>query len=290
MDLRVLNYFVTVAKEKTITKAAAVLHLSQPTLSKQLKELEEELGAQLFIRGSREITLTEAGRYLLNRSKEILALVNTTTANLRQHEVIAGTITVGGGETQAFSSIAKIMDQLIRTYPEISLQLYSGNADDLKEKLDLGLLDFGLVIDPVDKRKYDALRLPMADRWGILVNEAHPLAEKKQIRPEDLLTERLLISNQSQVDNQLAEWLGGNLQDFTIIGTYNLLYNASLLVKEGMCVALCIDGIINTENSGLRFIPFEPALTAPINLIWKREQVFSAAGQVFLEKVRGVYR
>lgn len=283
MELRVLVYFLTVVREKTISKAAQVLHLSQPTLSKQLKELEEELGVTLFKRGNRSITLTEDGMYLANRSKEILSLVETTTTNLKVNEVISGEIAIGGGETQAFQYIATRIKQLQMAHPEIRFHLYSGNADDVLEKIDRGLLDFGLVIDPVEKQRYEYFRLPLVDRWGILVNQTHPLAKKSVVSPMDVQGLPLLISNQSFVDNQLAEWLGKNLEHFQIVGTYNLLYNASLLVKENIGCALCIDGILTTENSSLQFIPFSPALTATISIVWKKDQVFSNAAAAFLK-------
>ena len=286
MELRVLTYFLTVARERTISQAAKILHVSQPTLSKQLKELEEELGVQLFIRGNREITLTEDGVYLQNRGNEILALVTTTTENIQKNDVISGALAIGGGETQAFQWISPIVNELIKEYPDSSIHLYSGNADDVKEKIDKGLLDFGLVIDPVDKQKYDYLRLPLADHWGVLINENHPLASQPVITP-DLLTDfSLLVSNQSLVDNQLSEWLGGNLEHFHVAGTYNLLYNASLLVKESTLVALCIDGIINTKENGLTFVPCSPSLTASVNVIWKKKQVFSNVAKLFLEKLK----
>lgn len=286
MELRVLTYFLTVARERTISQAAKILHVSQPTLSKQLKELEEELGVQLFIRGNREIILTEDGVYLQNRGNEILSLVTTTTANLQKNEVISGDLSIGGGETQAFQWVSLISNELIKEYPDIIIHLYSGNADDVKERIDKGLLDFGLVIDPVDKQKYDSLRIPLADHWGILINENHSLATEPVIKPEQLNDQSLLISNQSLVDKQLAEWLGDNLEHFHVVGTYNLLYNASLLVKESELVALCIDGIINTKDSGLTFVPFSPPLTASVNIIWKKKQVFSNVAQLFLEKMK----
>lgn len=282
MELRVLVYFLTVVREKTISKAAQVLHLSQPTLSKQLKELEEELGVTLFKRGNRSITLTEDGLYLATRSKEILSLVETTTANLKMNDVISGEIAIGGGETQAFQYIATRIKQLQRVHPEIRFHLYSGNADDVLEKIDHGLLDFGLVIDPVEKQKYEYFRLPLVDRWGILVNQTHPLAKKSVVSPVDLEGLPLLISSQSFVDNQLAEWLGKNLEHFQIIGTYNLLYNASLLVKENIGCALCIDGLLAAEHSPLQFVPFSPPLTATISIVWKKNQVFSNAAAAFL--------
>ncbi|MBP2100395.1 LysR family transcriptional regulator [Enterococcus rivorum] len=285
MELRVLNYFLTVVREKTISQAAEVLHLSQPTLSKQLKELEEELGVTLFIRGNRFITLTEDGIYLANRGKEILSLVESTTTNLLQSNTVSGQISIGAGETRAFEFISKTLHELRNNYPEITLQLYSGNADDVLAKVDHGVLDFGLVIDPVEKQKYEYLRLPIVDRWGVLVNNSHPLAEKKVVQPEDIREIPLMISNQSLVDNQLSEWLGGNLDHFNIIGTYNLLYNASLLVSENITSLLCIDGIINTVDTNLTFVPFFPSLTATINIVWKKNQTFSNASKEFLKLI-----
>jgi len=286
MELRVLTYFLAVAREKTISKAAEVLNLSQPTLSKQLKELEDELGVTLFIRGNRAISLTEEGIYLMNRGKEILSLVEATTSNLTKNDVISGEITIGGGETSAFEFIGKLLEELREHHSEITIHLYSGNADDVLEKIDKGLLDFGLVIDPVEKQKYEYIRLPLFDSWGILVNKSHPLAEKPTVQPKDLLHTPLLISNQSLVDNQLSEWLGGNIEHFTIIGTYNLLYNASLLVKQGVASALCIDGIVNTADTSLTFIPFSPSLTANINIVWKKNQIFSNASKEFLRLLK----
>lgn len=282
MELRVLTYFLTVAREKTISKAAEVLHLSQPTLSKQLKELEEELGVTLFIRGNRMITLTEEGNYLANKGKEILALVDSTTANLVSDEIINGEISIGGGETQAFEIVAIHFQELRTKHPDIKVKLYSGNADDVLEKIDNGLLDFGLVIDPVEKQKYDYVRLPLSDHWGILVNNDHRLAAKQAITPEDLRNTPLLISAQSLVNNQLAEWLGESMDHLEIIGTYNLLYNASLLVKQNTASALCIDGIIATDNTNLSFVPFSPPLTAAVNIVWKKNQTFSNASKAFL--------
>lgn len=288
MDLRVINYFLTVAREKTISKAAEVLHLSQPALSKQLKELEEELGVTLFERGNRSITLTEAGFYLENRGKEILALVETTTTNLLKNEMISGEISIGGGETQAFDYVANYLYELREKHPDINVHLYSGNADDVLEKVDKGLLDFGLVIDPVEKQKYEYLRLPLADFWGILVNDSNPLQSLKKVTPNDIQHTPLLISNQSRVDNQLAEWFGGNLNNFNVIGTYNLLYNASLLVKKNLASALCIEGIINTADTNLTFIPFSPPLSATISIVWKKNQVFSNASSELLTLLKSI--
>lgn len=288
MELRVLTYFLAVAREKTISKAAEVLHLSQPTLSKQLKELEDELGVTLFTRGNRAITLTEDGIYLMNRGKEILSLVESTTTNLGKNEAISGEITIGGGETQAFEFVGRILHELRDHYPEVNLHLYSGNADDVLEKIDKGLVDFGLVIDPVEKQKYEYIRLPLIDSWGILVNTSHHLASQKTVQPEDIQHTPLLISNQSFVDNQLSEWFGGNIEHLNVVGTYNLLYNASLLAKKGVASVLCIDGIVNTSNTNLTFLPFFPPLTANINIVWKKDKSFSSASKEFLRLLKSV--
>ena len=286
MDFRVLNYFLTVAQEKTISKAAESLHLSQPTLSKQLKELEEELGVQLFTRGNREITLTEDGHYLVNRGKEILSLVDTTMTNLSSKETISGKIVIGGGETKAMQFIAESVRVLTEDYPDVKIHLYSGNADDVSEKLDKGILDFGIVIDPVEKKKYDYLRLPRTDQWGILFHKDHPYAKKEAILPEDLKSLSLFVSSQSLVDDQIGEWLGKNLDSQQIIGTYNLLYNASIMIKEGIGCALCIDGIINTQGTDLTFVPLKPNLEASLNIIWKKNAILSKAAAVFIKTVQ----
>ncbi|MBC2285397.1 LysR family transcriptional regulator [Listeria booriae] len=288
MELRVLNYFLTVAREKTISRAAEVLHLSQPTLSKQLKEFEEALGVKLFIRGNRFITLTEEGIYLANKGKEIVSLVESTTANLLNDSTISGQIAIGAGETRAFEFIGQLLRDLRIEHPDIHFQLHSGNADDVLEKIDHGLLDFGLVIDPIEKQKYGSLQLPLVDHWGILVHSSHPLVKNKSITPTDIEGIPLLVSSQSFVDKQLAEWLGKNSDSLDIVGTYNLLYNASLLVKENMVSALCIDGIINTANTDLTFIPFSPSLTVNVNIIWKKNQTFSNASNAFLRLIRDV--
>lgn len=285
MELRVLNYFVTVAREKNISRAANVLHLSQPTLSKQLKELEEELNTTLFIRGNREITLTEEGEYLRQRGEEILAMVFSTTSNIMSDEVIGGQLSIGSGETKGFSLIADVLNDLYQSHPTIHVDLYSGNADDITRRIDEGLLDFGIVIDPVQKNKYDFFRLPFEETWGVLLNRQHSLANKPYISPEDLVQIPLFVSNQRLVDNQILEWLGKN-KSLSIIGSYNLLFNASLLCEQPNLGVLCIDGIINTQESNLIFVPLKPTLHASINLIWKKDCILSNTSKLFLNKLR----
>lgn len=288
MEFRTLNYFLTVVQEKSISQAAKVLHISQPALSRQLKQLETELGTKLFNRGHREIHLTEEGTYLANRGKKILSLVDKTIKNITIETEVAGEITIGGGETKSMKLVAKIIDDLVERYPELKVNLYSGNADDVLEKLEQGLIDFGLVIDPVEKQKYAYKKLPAADQWGLLIRQDHFLASKKSIIPADLLDVPLYVSSQTYNNNKISEWFGGSLDSLHIIGTYNLLYNASLMVGQGVAGALCIAGIIDTANINLTFIPLQPELKSGINIIWKKEQKLSRAGEIFIKYLEKV--
>ncbi|EHS1286028.1 LysR family transcriptional regulator [Enterococcus faecium] len=289
MDIRILTYFLAVAREKNISRAAKSLHITQPTLSKQLKDLEEELGVTLFTRGSREIQLTDSGRYLYSKGKEILSLVEKTANNLTNDAIISGEIYIGGGETKAISFISDSLHSLIKGHPDIQFHLYSGNADDIIDKLDSGLLDFGLVIEPTNKQKYQSFRLPAQDRWGLLIHRNHPLAKQTVIHPQELKTVPLIISRQTSVDSQLAEWLGFSIDQLSIVGTYNLLYNASLMVDNGTFGALALDGIINTYGTEKIFIPLDPPLQASLNLIWKKDQPLSPAARKFLDVLTEKY-
>ena len=288
MELRVLRYFLAVAREENISAAAEYLHLTQPTLSRQLMDLEAELGKKLFIRGNRKITLTEDGVLLRKRAGEILDLVEKTESEFRsEDEAIAGEIRIGGGESDAMRLVARTARILRTRYPGIHYHLYSGNADDVGERLDKGLLDFGILIEPFDRKKYDSLRLPMADRWGVLMRRDSPLAAKEALVPEDLLDKPLLRSRQSKIQEGMRNWFGRDLEELNIVGSYNLLFNASLMVEEGVGYALCLDKLINTSgDSGLCFRPLAGQAPAGMDLVWKKYQVFSKAAERFLEVLR----
>lgn len=288
MDVRVLRYFIAVATQESISGAANYLHLSQPTLSRQLSDLEKELGTNLFIRGNRKISLTDEGAFLFEKAKEIVGLMDKTEANFNQpEEIISGEIYIGGGETEAMSIIAKTLKNVLIDHPNIKFHTYSGNADDITAKLDSGLLDFGIVIEPADKQKYNYLKLPAIDVWGVLMRKDDPLADKSYIQPKDLIDKPLITSRQTTGSNQIAGWFGQEIEDLNIIGTYNLLYNASLMVKEGIGYAMCIDKLINTSvDSALCFRPLNPKLEAGLNIIWKKHQVFSRAANKFLQQLR----
>jgi DNA-binding transcriptional LysR family regulator len=287
MELRVLRYFLTVADEESITGAAKTLHITQPTLSKQLMDLEKRLGQILFIRGNRKITLTKEGILLRKRAQEIIDLVDKAEAELRQtDEIINGDIYIGGGETDAMRLIAGTIKKLQENYPHIQYHLFSGNADDVTERLDKGLLDFGILIEPADIKKYDYLRLSATDTWGLLMRKDSLLAAKKVIRPEDLQDIPLLCSRQTLVKNEISGWLRQDYEKLNIVATYNLIYNASLMVEEKVGYALCLDKLVNTTGaSNLCFRPLYPALKSHLVIVWKKHQVFSKASEKFLEKL-----
>lgn len=288
MELRVLRYFLAVAKEESITSAAQSLNVTQPTLSKQLMELEDELGKKLFLRGNRKITLTEDGLFLHKRAQEIIDLTDKTTSDFNNDcDDIRGNVYIGGGETDAMRFIAKTAKELQKEYPHIHYHLFSGNADDVTERLDKGLLDFGILIEPANMEKYDYIKLPVNDVWGLLMKKDCELAQKKTICPEDLKGIPILTSRQTLVQNVISGWSGQDFQTFNIVATYNLVYNASLMVDEGFGYALCLDKLINTTgNSNLCFRPLEPRLEAHLNIVWKKYQVFSKATKKFLNKLQ----
>ena len=284
MELRVLRYFLAVAREETISAAAESVYVTQPTLSRQMMELEEELGKMLFLRGKRKITLTEEGMFLRKRAQEIVALVEKTESEFSAaEETISGTVIIGGGETDAMRLIARAAHKLQQAHPHVRYQLFSGNAEDVSEKLDKGLVDFGVFIEPADLSKYDFIRLPMKDTWGLLMRKDSLLASKQGIHPDDLPGLPLLCSKQSMVKNEISGWLGDRNEILQNTTVYNLLYNASLMVEEGMGYALCLDKIIHTSgDSPLCFRPLDPKLEVGLAVAWKKYQVFSKAAEKFL--------
>lgn len=291
MELRVLNYFLAIAREQSIVHAAEALHLSQPTLSTQIKNLEEELGKQLFIRGTRgtrKVTLTEEGMILKKRAEEILDLVSRTEQEITMNDdILVGDVYIGTGETDGIRLIAKAAHLLQSKYPGIHYHIFSGNADFVFEHLDKGLIDFGLIFGDLDLTKYNALDTPYFDTWGVLMRKDSELAEKDSITPKDLRSKPLILSQQEAQGGTLTQWLGRNPEKLNIIATYNLIFNASLLVDEGLGYAIGLDKIINTSgDSNLCFRPLEPQLKTKLNIIWKKYQMFSKPAGKFLEVLK----
>ena len=292
MEVRVLRYFLAVAREESISGAADSLHLTQPTLSRQLMDLEAELGRKLLIRGSRKVTLTEEGVLLRKRAEEILDLMEKTRSELCETDEadITGDIYIGGGETDAMRLIARTAKELQAAYPRIRYHLYSGNGEDVSERLDKGLLDLGILVEPFDMKKYDSIQLPATDIWGVLMRKDSPLAEKEYIQPEDLWELPLLTSRQTMAQKELMAWLGREHEELHIVSTYTLIYNASLMVEEGLGYALSLDKLINTTgDSALCFRPLRPKLEVGLDIVWKKYQVFSPATAKFLERLQAKF-
>lgn len=290
MELRVLNYFLAVAREQSIIRAAESLHLSQPTLSTQIRSMEEELGKQLLIRGtkgSRKVTLTEEGMILKKRAEEILNLVNKAKKEITLSDsVISGDVYIGAGETNIIRLLAKAAKKLQQTHPDIHYHISSGNAEFVLEQLDKGLIDFGLIFGDVDFDKYNAIKIPHKDTWGVIMRKDSELAHKESISPQDLYDKPLIISHQKNQGGEFNSWLNANIKQLNVVATYNLLFNASLLVDEGLGYAIGLDKIINTgENSNLCFRPLKPAIEANLSIIWKKYQVFSKAAEQFMLKM-----
>lgn len=293
MELRVLQYFLAVAREQSIIRAAESLHLSQPTLSTQIKNMEEELGRQLLIRGtkgSRKVTLTEEGMILRKRAEEILDLVKKTENEITlANDIVMGDIYIGTGETDAVRILAKAVKSLQNTCPGIRCHISSGNSTFVKERLDKGLLDFGIVFGAVDLTKYNALKIPAKDVWGVLMRKDSPLAAKETVTPKDLWDKPLILSQQEDKGGALTQWLKRQETDLNVVATYNLIFNASLLVDEGMGYAVCFDKIINTTgNSNLCFRPLAPKLEDEMNIIWKKYQIFSKPAERFIAELQKI--
>lgn len=291
MDVRVLRYFLTVAREASFSRAADALYMSQPTLSRQIRDLEEELGTTLFVRTNRNVTLTRDGMRLRRRAQEIVELMDRTREEFENlDEDISGDVCIGSGETHAMRALARVAIDVRREHPGVHYHLFSGNADDVTERLDRGLLDFGVVIDPADLHKYDFLRIPGSDSWGLLMPADHPLAAKEAVTPGDLDGVPLLVSRQSMVAGDLARWLGGDFDRLEIAATYNLVFNAAIMVEQGMGCALTLDHLVGSMDvGGLCFRPLAPKVESGLNLVWKKYQVFSPAAEAFLRGVREAF-
>lgn len=288
MELRILRSFLAVAREQSISSAAKSLHISQPSLSRQIMDLEDELGTKLFERGNRKITLTEQGMLLRKRAEQIAELVNKTEEELTVAvKAISGTVRIGAGETHAFHAVAQAIHGLAAEYPDIRFHIFSGNAEDVMERLDKGLVDFGLLIEPYDVAKYDYIRLPTVDVWGVLMRRDSPLAVLGAIQAENLWNVPLICSRQALEGGQLSSWLKADYGKLNFVCSYNLLFNASLLVEAGAGYALCLDNIVNTTGeSNLCFRPLRPVLESHVNLAWKKHQIFSKPSELFLNQIR----
>ena len=285
MELRVLKYFLAVAREENITKAAALLHVTQPTLSRQLIQLEEELGVKLFRRGKYHVTLTDDGVLLRRMAQEIVDLAEKAEREFqRQEGDLTGEIAIGAGETNSMTGLSQQIAAFRRKYPLVQFSIYSATADDIKDRLEKGLLDLGLLAEPVDVGRYAFLRMPGRDHWGVWMRRDHPLAKKKEVAPQDLLGTPLLLAQREEVRRELSGWFGDTYEKLEIAGTFNLILNAANMVRNHVGVALGF--YIGNLSDELQFIPLAPSLETGTVLVWKKNQAFSPAAERFLQDIR----
>ena len=291
MEIQVLRNFLAVAREGNITNAANHIHIAQPSLSRQIKNLEKELGQQLFVRGSHSVSLTPEGMILRKRAEDVIAMVDKIEDEFcTMGDSVSGDIHIGAGETYLFRCIVDILKNMQKDYPNIHCHLYSGNAAEVTERLDKGLLDFGLLMQPADITKYDYFDLPEKDVWGVVMRKDSALAEKETIRCRDLEGLPLICSRQSiqaMERNTFVEWFDGKLEQMNIIATFSLVYNAALMVEQGLGYMITVDNLVNTAvNPDLCFRPLSPKLEAGLTVVWKKYQYFSSAADLFLERLR----
>lgn len=289
MDLRLLEYFLMVAKLGNITKAAEQLHVTQPTISRQLIELENTLGVKLLIRGKRQITLTESGVLFQQRASEILSLIEKTQRDLAdQNDLAGGIISLGCVETCASRMLPKILSEFSRLHPKVSYELYSADGDDIREKLDRGDLDFGILLEPVETAKYDYTRLPYWETWGVVMRKDNPLAKKEVIDPTDFLSMSLILPRREIVQDKIAGWFGVERKQLNIFAEHNLINNAALLVSAGLGCAVCVKGAfeIHGKEEELCFRPFLPERTTGHVLAWKKNRVFHPAAGYFRDYIQ----
>ncbi|MGI5894865.1 MAG: LysR family transcriptional regulator [Candidatus Merdivicinus sp.] len=282
MELRVLNYFLAIAREENFTKAAEQLHVTQPTLSRQIADLEQELGVKLFVRSNHHIILTEDGMILKRRAQEILSLADKTKRDfLQKDEALSGTISIGSGEFRSTEYLAKIIAEFRQKYPNVKYEIYSGNANNIRDYIERGLLDIGLMSEPIDMRKYNFVNMPIKEQWGLFAPSNSPLFEKESITPEDLKGMSIVTATGDFNQSRIGKWLGDYREQVEITATANLPYNEAVLAKENIGVMLSIN--LNCTYENLRFIPLNPILEVSTVLGWKKEQIFSATTSTFID-------
>lgn len=290
MELRVLRYFLEVAREENVTHAAQRLHVSQPTLSRQLKELEDELGKKLFVRSNYSIKLTEEGMLLRKRAEDILEMADKTLAEFKAlDEINGGDIHIGCAESNGIVHFVQVIKSLQEKYPRIRYHFYSSGTEAVNERLDRGLLDFAIIVQEVDLAKYNYLKIPSSDQWGLIMRKDCSLAKHSCIHLNDLMNIPLILSRQA-MGEEMPKWFGEMQDRLNIVATYDLLYNTTIMVRENFGYALGFDGLVNTgTDSDLCFRPLEPALSSPMYIIWKKYQVFSPVAALLLEELKKIF-
>lgn len=293
MELRVLRYFLLIAEEESISRASQILHITQPTLSRQIKELEEDLGTQLFIRKKRKMVLTRAGMYLKDRASEIIALSDKTEQefNKQKNELFSGHLSIGCVEADNSDTLSRLLEEFIMEYPEITFSIISGTGNDIIERLDKGILDVGVFLEPISTDKYEFLSFPKKEKWGILVEKNSFLAQKNFLAPEDLIGIPLLTPIRKEVQGMFSKWMGEASSEMRIIGEYNLIFNVFSMVENSVASALTIEGAVsNRDPKNLKFIPLNPSLETKCVFAWRKNVVFSPVVQEFIKKMNDAFR
>lgn len=281
MELRVLNYFLMVSQEENITKAAQLLHVTQPTLSRQLMQLEDELGVKLFERSNHSIVLTSDGLLLKRRAQEIVSLAEKTKRELTTEKELSGEIEIGSGEFKSFSLLADVIAAFSEKHPGVRFHLNSGNADTIKERLENGGLDIGLLADPVDISRYEFTRLPQKETWGIIAHNDFAIAKRPFVTPKDLIGLSLILPHRRMVREEIQNWFGDLYGDVNVFATYDLLYNAAVMAQKKMGIILTIE--LESRFDEVKFVPFAPKMEFGSVLVWKKNQIQSAAMEAFID-------
>lgn len=289
MDIRVLRYYLAICREGNMSRAAQALHVTQPTLSRQIADLECELGCKLLIRGSRTVTPTEKGLYLRRRAEEIVSLADQTASELAHNdEAVEGDVYIGAGESEGMRYVARAIRTFRERYPQICFHLRSGNSIDVVEWLERGLIDFAVLIAFPNINRFEHVRLHPTDAWGMLLPEGHPLAQRETVSPRDAAEVPLILSEQALETGELSQWFGDLKGNIKIAATYNLVFNAAQLVREGVGCALTLENLVSTgPETGLAFRLMYPPVVSPIDFAWKRSATHSIAAKLFLETMRG---
>lgn len=288
MEIRVLRYFLAIVREENITKAAELLHITQPTLSRQIAQMEEDMGVKLFDRGTRKIVLTNEGLLLRRRAEEILELVDKTERELaEQDEKVEGTVSIGCGDLAAVQMMPELIKKFCERYPAVNFDLYTATADHIKDRMDRGLTDIGLLLEPINMEKYDYIRLNREEQWVAVIPPDSPLAKLEYITPEDLRGMPLILPRRLNVQSELARWFGDEFEKLNVVFTSNLPSNSSIMVHHGLACSLIIQGSISFwDKEKIVYRPLSPRLTATSVLAWKRKQPFGLAAEKFIKYMK----
>lgn len=291
MEIRVLEYFLAVAREQSISAAADFLHLTQPTLSRQLKDLEDEFGKQLFIRGNRKVTLTEDGLYFRKKAEEIVTLAHRTESEMKNIDRnISGDIYIGTGESMSIRNIIRIAHKVQKEYDGIHFHFTSGDTVDLVDRLDKGLFDFCILYGDIDQSKYEYITLPYVESWGVIMPSSYELASKKRIETKDLWDKPLIMSRHAIQNTSFLKWFGQKPEDLNIVNTYNLVYNGTLMADEGMGYLVTLKNLVNTQGTNLCFKPIHPEYPLVLSIVWKKYQTQSKAAEKFIENLNATIK